>query len=103
MFYGFADEFVVKTVEPSLTSLLDRRLWLCWSTQNVVAQERNKRHCNTQRAQQRSGHHDGEALQELAGIAGEHQEWQIGDDIRDRCVENRGCEFGGAEPACNRA
>src|SRR5208282_1496796 len=59
VFYGFADEFVVKAVESSLSSLLDRRLSLCRSTQNVIAQERNKRHRNTERAKQRRSHHHG--------------------------------------------
>src|SRR5271167_1489055 len=44
--YGFAHKPVIEAVETPLPSLLDSRFSLCWSTQNVVAQERNKRHRN---------------------------------------------------------
>src|SRR5271167_4624382 len=103
VFYGLADESVIEAVKSPLPSLLDGRFSFCWSTQNVVAQERNKRHRNNVRAQQGSRHHHREALQELAGIAGEHQKWQVGDNIRDGRVENRGCQLCRAEPAGNAA
>src|SRR5215469_229523 len=68
VFYGLADKFVIEAVESSLPSFLNRRFSLCGSAQNVVAEERNKRHRNKERAQQRSRHHDRKALRELASI-----------------------------------
>src|ERR1700757_5168270 len=64
VFYGFADESVVEAVKSLFPSLFDGRFSFCWSTQNVVAQERNKRHRNNVSAQQGSRHHHREALQE---------------------------------------
>src|SRR5271165_16830 len=46
VFYGFADKPIIEAVKSSLPSLLDRRFRLGRRTQNVVAQERNKRHGN---------------------------------------------------------
>src|ERR1700732_4199544 len=103
VFYSLADEFVIEAVKPSPPSLLDGWLGLCWGAQNVVTQERDKRHRHKKCAQQGSRHYDGKALQELAGIAAQHQKWQVGDDVRDRRVENRGCKLCRSEPARCRA
>src|SRR4029077_2449275 len=101
--YGFADESVIEAVKSPLPHLLDSRFSLCRSTQDVVAQERNKGHRDKVRAQQRNRHHHWEALQELTGIACKHQKWQVGDNIRDCRVKDCCGELCRAKPTGNAA
>src|SRR5215468_951850 len=74
VFYGFADESVIEAIKSALSHLFNGWFSLCRSTQDVVAEERNKGHRDKVGAQQTNRHHHRETLQELAGIAGEHQE-----------------------------
>src|ERR1700691_6536151 len=100
---GATDKSVVEAVEAPLSLLLDAELFLFGWAQDVIAQQRDESHSNDERAQQRNGHHDGKAAQELAGIASQHQEWKIGDDVSNRGIEDRSRQFGRTEPRRNAA
>jgi hypothetical protein len=95
---GATDKFVVEAVEAPLSLLLDAELFLFWWPQDVVAQERDKSHGNDQRAQQRNGHHDGKAAEELSGVASQHQEGKIGDDVGNGGIEDRGRQLCRTKP-----
>src|SRR5260370_12295347 len=95
------DKSVVKAVKAPLPLLLDTELFLFGWPLNVVTQEWNKRHGNNERTQQRSSHHDRKGSEELTGIACQHQERKIGDDVRDCGKEDRGCQFRRSEPRRN--
>src|SRR6266404_1482048 len=97
------DKSVVKTIKPSLSLLLNTELlFLRWPL-NVVAQEWNERHGNNECAEQRGSHYDRKASEELTGIACQHQERKIGDDVGDCGKEDRGCQFCRSEPRRNAA
>src|SRR5258708_3872739 len=75
---------VVKAVEASLSLLFDRKFPLLGRSLYVVTQERYEGHCYDQRTEQRSSHHDGKAAEELTGVAVQHKERKVSDDVCDR-------------------
>src|ERR1700730_10063147 len=100
---GAPDKPVVKAVKTSFALLFDTEFFLFGRSLDVVGQKWNERHGNNERAQRRSGHHDRKAFEKLAGIACQHQERKISDDVRDGGKENCRREFSGTEPRSNTA
>ena len=100
---GAPDQPVVKAVEAPFALLLNREFLCFRRSLDVVAQEGNEGHGDNERAQQGSGHHDRKAFEELTGIACEHQEREIGDDVGDGGKEDRRREFRRTEPRRNSA
>ncbi len=95
---GAPHQPVVEAVEAALALLFDRGLALLRRPLDVVTEEGDERHGHHERAEQRRGHHDGKAPQELARIAGQHQERQVGDDVGDGGEEDGRRQLRGAEP-----
>src|ERR1700730_1980087 len=97
------DKPVVKAVEAPLALLFNTGFFLSRRSLYVVAQEWNERHGNNERAQQRSGHHEWKAFEELPGIACQHQERKIGDYIGDGGKEDCSRQFRRTEPRSDAA
>src|SRR5882757_11546623 len=71
------NQSVVETIKAPLALLFNTESFLLRRSLDVVAQKWNERHRNNKRAQQRSGHHDRQAAEELAGIAVQHQKRKV--------------------------
>src|SRR5437879_3156211 len=89
---------VIEAIKASLTLLFYSGLFPGRRALNVVTQQWNKRHGNDQSTQQRRGHDDGEAFEKLSGVAAEHEERKIGNDVRQRRVKNGRRQFRRTEP-----
>src|SRR5882724_8370630 len=89
---------VIEAIKAPLALLFYSGLFPGWRALNVVTQQWHKRHGNHQSTQQRRGHDDGEAFEKLSGVAVEHEERKIGNDVRQRRVKNGRRQFGRTEP-----
>src|SRR5205807_8698253 len=87
-------------IKAALTLLFDSGLFPGWRALNVVTQQWNKRHGNHQRTEQGRGHDDGEAFEKLSGVAAEHEERKIGNDVRQRRVKDGRGKLGRSQPRC---
>src|SRR5437870_5565251 len=65
---------------------------------NVVTQQRNERHGNYQSTEQCCSHDDGEAFEKLSGVAAEHEERKIGNDVGQGCVKDGSSQLGRTQP-----
>src|SRR5882724_7794816 len=91
---------VIETIKTPLPFLFQGRFFPCRRSLNVVTQQWNERHGNQQCTQQRRGHDDGEAFEKLSGVAAEHEERKIGNDVRQGCVKDGRGQLGRSQPSC---
>src|SRR6185503_7545643 len=89
-------KLVITSGKTLLTPLSDWHFKLRF--QQVITKKRNKRHRYQPRRHERTGNHDRQRINELTCRSLDHQERKISNDIRDRRVENRGCEFRRSKP-----
>ena len=94
---------IVECREPVLSSLGHWLLQLLGRFDQVIRNQRHKGERNNDRRDQRARHHDRQAVKEKACIAGQHQERQVGDDVRDGGKYNRLRQFGRPNPGCEIA
>ncbi len=80
-----------------------RSVGSAFGPQEVVAEQRDERHRDEARRDERAGEHDRQAVDELPGVAGQEQERQVGDDVRDRREQDRGRELRRARATPRRA
>lgn len=66
--------------------------------EQIVAEERNKRHGDESRSDQRAGDHDRQRVEKLSCITAQQHERHISHDVRDRGVHDRFRQLSGAEP-----
>src|SRR5437667_10454774 len=93
-----AHQPVIEAIKAPLALLFYSGLFPGRRALNVVTQQWNKCHGNHQSTQQRRGHDDGEALEKLSGVAAEHEERKIGNDVRQGCVKDGRSQLSGSQP-----
>src|SRR2546429_6690110 len=91
---------VIKAIKAPLALLFYRGLFPGRRALNVVTQQWNKRHGNDQCTEQRRSHDDGEAFEKLSGVAAEHEERKISNDVRQGCVKDGRDQLGRSQPSC---
>ena len=66
--------------------------------QQVAAEQRDERHRHDARGDQRAREHDRQAVDEVAGAAGQQQQRQVGDDVGDGGEQDRRGELRRSQP-----
>ena len=85
---------------PGSPLLLDGNLRL--GLQQIAADQGHECHRHDLRGNQRTRDHDGQAIHEFAGVPRQHQERQVSDDIRQRCVHHRREQLCRSQPCGDR-
>src|SRR6266853_2714649 len=94
---------VIEAIKAPLALLFYRGLFPGRRALNVVTQQWYERHGNHQCTQQRRSHDDGEAFEKLSGVAAEHEERKISNDVRQGGVKDGGGQLGRSQPRCYSA
>src|SRR5271157_2646311 len=94
---------IVERREAVLSSLGHGRFQMLGRFDHVVRNQRHKGERNNDGGDQRARHHNWQAVEEKACIAGQHQEREVGDDVRDGGKYNRFRQFGRSNPGCEIA
>src|SRR5258707_1072584 len=98
-----AHQPVIEAIKTPLTLLFYSRLFPGRRALNVVTQQWNKRHGDHQSTKQCRGHDYGETLEKFSGVAAEHEERKIGNDVRQGCVKDGRGQLGRSQPRCYSA
>src|SRR4051794_31909634 len=93
---GPAADTIVSGAETVRLPLLNRGLPT--GTEQVVAEQRDEGPRNKPRGNEGTGHHYGQGKDELARAARQHEEREIGDDVRYGGVEDGCGQFGRSKP-----
>src|SRR5713226_6886112 len=91
---------VIEAIKAALALLFYSGLFPGWRALNVVTQQRNKRHGNHQSTKQCRSHDDGEAFEELSGVAAEHEKRKVGNDVGQGRVKDGRGQLGRSQPRC---
>ena len=94
---------VIERREPVLPPLGHGWLQMLRRFDHVERNQWDEGESNNDGRDQRAGHNNRKAIQEEVHVAGQHQEREIGDDVRDSGKHNCLCQFGGPNPGCEIA
>src|ERR1700720_3185516 len=92
---------VIEAIKASLTLLFYSGLFPGRRALDVVTEQWNKGHGNYQCTQQRRGHDNGEAFEKLSGVAAEHEERKVGNDVRQCGIEDSRGQLRRSQPRCH--